>query len=84
MSEHEDAVTRAALPEVMFVSDVAVALRVGEDTARRIVLRGECGAYLRLGGRIAVLRETFLDTLQQRQVLPGPMPAPRSNRGSRG
>ena len=67
MDQHRDAVTRAALPEVMFIPDVALALRAGEDAARRAVLRGDCGPYIRVGRRLAVLRESFLQAMVDRQ-----------------
>jgi len=72
---HSDAVVRAALPEVMFVADLALALRVGESAARRALLRGECGPYLRIGRRLAVLRESFLASLAAREQLPAPTEA---------
>jgi hypothetical protein len=72
MNQHENAVARAALPELMFIPDVAVALCVGKPAARRLVLRGDCGPYIRVGRRLAVLRESFLQALESRQELPGP------------
>lgn len=67
---HSAAVQRAALPEVLFIPDVGLALQVGDSAARRAVLRGECGPYLRIGRRLAVLRETFLAALARRQAPP--------------
>lgn len=64
---YDRAVRRAALPEVMFVEDVAIALLVQPDAARRAVLRGDCGPYFRLGRRMAVLRESFLAALAKRE-----------------
>ena len=72
MATHVDTVRRAALPQILFVPDVAVALQVGHDTARRAILRGECGPYLRIGRRLAVLRDTFIAALASRQTGPRP------------
>ena len=67
---HGDAVRRAALPEVLFVPDLALALGVSASAARKAILRGACGPYLRLGRRLAVLRESFMAALEARQVSP--------------
>lgn len=72
MGNHVETVRRAALPQILFVPDVAVALQVGKDAARRAILRGECGPYLRVGRRLAVLKESFLAALASRQTGPGP------------
>ncbi|MEZ6010109.1 MAG: hypothetical protein R3F05_20430 [Planctomycetota bacterium] len=59
---------RATLPEILFSPDLALALGgVTPSAARRAVLRGECGPYLRLGRRIAVRREAFLAALAERE-----------------
>lgn len=60
-------VHRAALPEVMFVADVAVALQLSPSSVRRAVLRGECGPYFRVGRRLGVRRESFLNALARRE-----------------
>jgi hypothetical protein len=72
MSEarHAETVQRAALPQVMFVPDLAIALQVGASAARRAVIRGDCGPFLRLGRRIAVRREAFLAALAAREIDP--------------
>ena len=71
MSKTADQFHRAALPEVLFVPDLALALGgVTESAARRTVLRGECGPYLRIGRRIAVRREAFLAALAGREQHP--------------
>ena len=64
---YSDLVRRAALPEILFVPDVAVALQVSASTARRAVLRGDCGPYFRLGRRLAVRRASLLDALASRE-----------------
>ena len=66
--DHGDTVRRAALPEVLFVPDLALALGLSESAARRAILRGDCGPFLRMGRRLAVLRESFLTALETRQV----------------
>ena len=63
-------VRRAALPEVMFTPDISLALQLSPTAARRAVVRGECGPFLRIGNRIAVLRESFLAVLGRRQTVP--------------
>ena len=78
-SKHAETVRRAALPQVMFVPDVSVALQMSPDAARRAILRGECGPYFRVGGRrLAVIRESFLDSLAQRNRIDGAATGPRS------
>lgn len=69
-----DVVRRAALPELMLVEDVALALRVTPATARRFLVRGDLGPIIRLGRGIAVLRESFLATLKDRQGLSADAP----------
>jgi hypothetical protein len=71
-------VHRAALPEVLFVPDLASALQLTPVSTRRAVLRGDCGPYFRVGRRLAVLRESFLNSLARRQVhvLAGPSATP--------
>lgn len=68
---------RAALPEVMFVPDIALALRCGPSTARTALRAGACGPTIRLGRRIAVLRESFLDALRDRARPGSPLRALR-------
>jgi len=70
-SPHDLAVRRACLPEVMFEDDVSVALRVPRDAAREAILRGDCGAFFWIVGRIAVRREAFLASLEAREGEPG-------------
>ena len=67
---HSDVVRRAALPEVLFVPDLALVLQVSEDEAEEAVLRGDCGPYVRLESGLAVLRESFLEALQAREIDP--------------
>lgn len=62
-----EAVRRAALPQILFVEDIGLALRLGHAATRRAILRGECGPYFRQGRRLAVLRDSFLAALAHRQ-----------------
>ena len=70
------AITRAALPEILFVPDVAIALGVMDSAARKTIVRGEIGPYFRIGRRLAVRRESFLAALAEREVIPERPPAP--------
>jgi hypothetical protein len=73
----DDVGRRAALPEVMLLPDLALALGVTPSAARRIVLRGEIGPYSRVGRRIVVRRAAFLAALEAREVRPEPpLPPP--------
>lgn len=65
---HASTVRRAALPEVLFVPDLAEVLCRGQASTRRAVRRGDCGPYIRVGHRLAVLRTSFLGALASRQV----------------
>jgi hypothetical protein len=68
---HGDAVRRAALPEVLLSPDIALLMGgVAASTARRAVLRGEFGPYLRIGRRLALRRESVLEALAAREVHP--------------
>ena len=67
---HSETVRRAALPELMLVPDVALALQRSTSYARKAVLLGECGPFVRVGGRLAILRTAFLASLAQRQEAP--------------
>lgn len=69
---HVLTVRRAALPEILFIPDLALALLTSESTARRAVLRGDCGPYLRFGRRLAVRRESLLDSLEARETAAWP------------
>ena len=62
------AVRRAALPEILFVEDLALAIDCSPATARRIMLSGACGAVGRLGRRLYVLRSTLIDSLATRSA----------------
>ena len=66
---HAASVLRAALPEILFTPDLALALGgISESAARRIVLRGDCGPHVRIGRRLAVRRESLLDAFAERET----------------
>jgi hypothetical protein len=67
---HALTVRRACLPEILFVPDVALALQIGRPTARRMILAGECGPFMRVGRRLAVRRESLLRALAEREIHP--------------
>lgn len=72
---------RAVLPEVMGAPDVRVAFGLATDSAaRRAILRGEAGPYIRRGRRLCVLRSTFLAHLESQAITVAPRtppPAPK-------
>ena len=69
---------RAALPEVMFEDDVGIALRMPPHMARDAMRAGLCGPHIVLGTRLAVLRESFLQSLRDQEILPPDPPLPRN------
>jgi hypothetical protein len=52
---------RAALPELMFTDDIALAMKMKVAAARQAVLQGRYGPYSRDGRRLVVRREAFLE-----------------------
>ncbi len=70
---------RAFLPELLLVEDVAIALQLGASAARKSIVRGECGPYLHVGRRLAVRRESFLESLRRREIR---LPPPYQPRGT--
>lgn len=78
----EPYIRRAALPEVMFAADIALALDVPDWQAEDAARAGLCGPYFTVDGRPAVLRQDFLDTLtlraatDRKEVFPHPRPTP--------
>jgi len=62
-SPHETVVRRAALPELMFAPDIALALLVSEEQAQHFLERECCGPTLRVMGRPAVRHADFLAAL---------------------
>ena len=80
----EDLLPRAELPEVLLSEDVAKLLRITLGAARKLIARGDCGPHSRLGRRLVVRRDTFLETLKIRESLSmgtrraRPIPQPRA------
>ncbi len=54
---------RATLPEVLLSEDVATVLKITPSSARRLIREGRLGPFVRLGRRLAIRKETFLDHL---------------------
>jgi hypothetical protein len=74
MSEkHEVAVRRAALPEVMFAPDMALVLGIPDADADKAARQGRLGPQFFVAGRVAVLRQDFLEflTLRAASQIPG-------------
>ena len=67
-----DTGARSELPLVLLTEDVAAVLGLQTaSAARRCILRGEVGPYIRRGRRLLLRREAFLEALRQREVHPG-------------
>lgn len=62
---HDRTVRRAALPEVMLLQDVALALDLPESDAECLLKSGRIGPAFEVQGRQAVLRSSFLTALEQ-------------------
>ena len=60
---YELEVRRAALPAVLFPSDIAVSLEITEEAAECLVREDRLGPHLLVGGRPAVLKDAFLGSL---------------------
>ncbi len=69
-------VRRAALPEVLFLPDLAVALGLHPKVAHELLLAGELGPYVDIAGRPAVRRVAFLEALAERETRPSPVSEP--------
>jgi len=54
------------LPLVLDTRDVAPLLKVSERTAQRLLARGALGPVSRIGGRLRVFREDFLEAVRGR------------------
>ena len=63
---HDNTVRRAALPEVLLASDIALALRIPPSEAEALAREGRFGPFFTINGAPAVLRETFLGHLGDR------------------
>lgn len=62
-NRYELTVRRAALPEVLFSSDIGLALGIPEEAAETGTRQGRFGPHFLVGGRAAVLRRDFLEAL---------------------
>lgn len=62
-SNYEEVLRRHALPEILFAPDIALVLRIPEDEADARARAGGVGPEFYVGGRVAVLRQDFLDGL---------------------
>jgi hypothetical protein len=69
---HDQAVRRAALPELLFAPDLALATDLAEDEADRAARAGRFGPQLFIKGRVAILRKDFLQFLTLRAAARGP------------
>jgi hypothetical protein len=76
---HIETVRRAALPEVMFCPDIAVAVQLPVERIEDQAPSGYFGPCFYVDGRLAVLRDDFLETMTlrasrsdraQKEVLP--------------
>lgn len=63
---HEDTVRRAALPEVMFAPDIAIAVQLPIEVVEARAPDGSFGPCFYVEGRVAVLRDGFLESLARR------------------
>ena len=60
---------RELLPALLLIPDIAQLLGVSRSAARKAVLRGDLGPYVRLNKRrLAVLRDSFLESLRARET----------------
>ncbi len=74
-TDYSPLVRRAALPEILFVPDVGLVYGLTDSAARKAILRGDCGPYVRIGRRLAVRRESFLAALEANEIDPrSPLP----------
>lgn len=69
---YDPQVVRAAPPEIIFPKDMAVILYLSETEAKDAIQSGQCGPYVTICGKVAVLRESFLAFLEKSSHAPGP------------
>ena len=62
----QDALRRAALPELLRLPDLSLALGLPEETVELYASTGRLGRCLLIAGKPAILREDFLATLAAR------------------
>lgn len=65
-SSHQETVARAALPEVMFAPDIALAMRLSVEAVEAQAPDGCFGPCFYVEGRVAVLRRDFLPAMAAR------------------
>jgi hypothetical protein len=68
---YDEAVRRAALPELLFAHDLALATELPEEVADRAARAGRFGPQLFIKGRVAILRKDFLEYLTLRAASRG-------------
>jgi hypothetical protein len=69
---HSDSVRRAALPEILFARDIALAVDLDPAQADKSARAGRFGPFFFIGGRVAVLREDLLEFLTLRAAASKP------------
>lgn len=75
LSNYEDVLRRHALPEVLFPPDISLALNIPEHEADERARGGCFGPRFFVAGRVAVLRQDFLDHLVEIGEASGETPA---------
>lgn len=77
---YDEAVRRAALPEILLGPDLSLATNLPLGVADAAARAGRFGPHFFIGGQVAVLRKDFLQTMTlrasrrdptQKEVLPG-------------
>ncbi len=68
---YDAAVRRAALPEILFSADVALALDISQVKAELALRNEACGPHFLVCGRPAILRTKFLAALSSRSAQAG-------------
>jgi len=69
---YDEAVRRAALPEVLLGPDLALATNLPPDVAEAAARSGRFGPHFFIRGQVAVLRKDFLQFLTLRASARGP------------
>jgi hypothetical protein len=65
---YSDSLRRAALPELLFAPDIALAVQLPEETAEAYAAEGRFGPCLFVQGRVAVLKDHFIEALRARAI----------------
>ena len=53
------------LPPILLVEDMARIFRLTLGAARKMILRNDCGPFVRIGRRLAIRREVFLEHVKR-------------------